>query len=60
MKITSVFTVTNYKTKERDTWEVEGFGEETVKVLRKDFPRFSKIVLKGFNIGENFVPLKIR
>ena len=59
MEISSVFIVTDYKTKEMSKWEIDGCGQDAIKDLRKDFPRFSKFVLEGFNIGENFVPLKI-
>lgn len=59
MIVTSVFTVVDYKTKEESRWEVDGCGQKAINHLRKDFPRFSKFVLDGWNIDENFVPLKI-
>ena len=60
MKISSVFRVTDYKTKEVTRWEIEGYDQQGISRIRKDFPRFSKFVLEGFSIGENFVPLKIK
>lgn len=60
MEIASVFTVVDYKTKEESRWEIGGYGQDGIKELRKDFPRFSKFVLEGWNINGNYVPLKIR
>lgn len=60
MEIYSRFIVTEYKTEDRYKEEIEGFGQDAIKYLRKDYPRFSKFVLKGFEIDGKFVPLKLR
>lgn len=58
-RIESEFEVTDYRTGKR--WEVPvfGAGEEAVKAVRREFPRFSKIVLKGFSINGEFKRLNL-
>lgn len=60
MEIYSRFFVTEHKTGDRYKEEIEGCGQEAIKWLRKDYPRFTKFVLKGFEIDGKFVPLKLR
>ncbi len=60
MKIASIFTVVDYKTKEESRWEYPGYAQDAIRAARKDFPRFSKFVLEGFDIDGNYVPLIIR
>lgn len=60
MEIYSRFIVTEYKTEDKYKEEIEGCGQDAIKWLRRQYPRFSKFVLKGFEINGKFVPLKIR
>lgn len=59
-EIVSVYEVTDYKTGKRERVHVEGDGEETIRFLRKEYPRFTKFVLEGFEINGSFVHLKTR
>lgn len=60
MDIVSIFMVVDYKTKEKFTEAIEGSGQDAIGWVRKDYPRFSKFVLRGFEINGKFVPLRIR
>lgn len=53
----SVFLVTDYKTGKQMREFIEGTGQEVVKILRREYPRFSKFVLEGFEIDGNMYPL---
>lgn len=53
MKVSSVFTVTSYKTGKQLEEVIEGSGEGAIKYLRSLYPRFTKFVLEGFEIEEN-------
>lgn len=57
--VTSVFIVTEYKTTKKQKVEVEGYGQETINALRREYPRFTKFVLEGFNIGGKFKKVRI-
>jgi hypothetical protein len=59
MEVSSIFTVTNIKTKVRERVEIEGSGEESIKVLRAAFPKLSRIVLNGFKINGEIKQLKL-
>lgn len=50
MEILSKWTVTDFKTKEVYDELIEGTGEEAIGYLRKQYPKFSKFVLEGFEI----------
>lgn len=58
--INSVFIVTDLKEKKSFKVEVEGAGQPSVLAVRKQFPKFSRFVLKGFVIDGVFRKLKIR
>lgn len=58
-KVTSIYTVIDYKTGAEVQEEVTGAGEGAIRYLRKKFPRFTKYVLEGFNIDGVFKPLGI-
>ena len=58
-KVTSIFTVIDYKTGAEVQEEVTGAGEGAIRFLRRKFPRFTKYVLEGFNINGVFKPLSI-
>lgn len=60
MEIVSIFAVTDYKTGKSYREFKEGFGQDIVKSLRGEYPRFSKIVLEGFEIDSAFKPLDLR
>lgn len=60
MEIVSIFRVVDHKTKEVFKEAIGGYGQDAIKWLRGDYPRFSRFILKGFEIYGKFVPLKIR
>lgn len=51
MEISSIYIVTDYKTGKQYEEEVEGFGQEAIRFLRTEYPRFSKFVLEGFEVN---------
>lgn len=58
-KVSSIFKVTSYKTGKSLEEVVEGYGEKAVKELRSRYPRFTKLVLEGFEFdGGDFKPLR--
>lgn len=59
-QIVSVYEVTDYKTGKRERVFIEGDGQPTIQHLRKKYPRFTKFVLEGFEIDDNFFTLKLR
>lgn len=58
--ITSVFTVTDFKTGKQYEEVVEGYGQKAIRLIRKKYPRFTKFVLEGFEFDGNFVPLNLK
>ena len=56
--IVSVYEVTDYKTGKRERVFIGGEGQGVIRVLRLDYPRFTKFVLEGFEINGTFVELK--
>lgn len=56
--INSVFYVKPYK-KDGETIEVEGYGQNTVRKVRTSYPRFTRVVLKGFTMDGTFVKLRL-
>lgn len=59
MEISTIFTVIDYKTGISYEEEIEGVGEGAIQFLRKQYPRFTKIVIEGFNINGVFSPVRI-
>lgn len=55
MEIVSVYTVTEYGTGKQYTEFPEGYGQETIKNLRKLYPKWTKFVLEGFEIDGDFL-----
>jgi hypothetical protein len=60
MEISSVFTVTDFKTGKSYSEEIQGSGQEPIKFLRGKYPKFSKFVLEGFSIDGNFKYVDLR
>lgn len=60
MEIISNFTVTDFKTGKQYQEAIEGFGQEAIKFLRKEYPKFTKFVLDGFEINGTFRKLDLR
>ena len=58
--VSSIFVIENYETKEKEKLEVTGTGDETITFVRKRYPKFSRIVLRGFNINGVFQNVKLR
>lgn len=58
-KTTTIFTVTDYNTNEVFEEAIEGDVNEAIDFLRNEYPKFSKIVLKGFEIEDQFIPLDL-
>jgi hypothetical protein len=58
-KQTTIFTVTDHETNEIFEEAIEGDVNEAVDFLRKEYPRYSKIVIKGFEIEDNFFPIDL-
>ncbi len=60
MEVTSIYEVTNFKDNKTYEEAVNGAGEEAIKYLRTQYPRYTKFILKGFEINGKFKPLKIQ
>jgi hypothetical protein len=60
MEVVSVFEVTDSKTGEQFVEPIIGMGQEAIGFLRKDYPRYSKFVLKGFEIEGDFQAVNLR
>lgn len=58
-KGTTIFTVTDHNTNEVFEEAIEGDVNEAIEFLRREYPRYSKIVLKGFEIDEKFIPVDL-
>lgn len=59
MEIVSVFTVKEYKTEKQYVEYPLGDGQDAIRNLRKDYPRFTKFILEGFEIDGTFYPLTL-
>lgn len=59
-EIVSIFTVTDFKTGKVVEEAIIGDGQNAIRYLRKQYPRFTKFVLDGFEIDGVFYPLKIK
>lgn len=60
MEIISIFTVTDFKTRKQYKEAINGFGQEAINFLRKDYPRLTKYVLNGFEINGKFMELNLK
>lgn len=60
MEISTTFRITDFKTKEEFEEEVDGTGQEAAKHIRSLYPRFSKIVLMGFQVDGRYIPPNFR
>ena len=58
-EIVSIFTVTELKTGKQIEEAIIGCGQEAIRYLRKQYPRFTKFVLDGFEIDGVFYPLSL-
>lgn len=58
-KTTTIFTVTDYNTNEVFEEAIEGDVNEAIDFLRNEYPKFSKIVLRGFEVDDKFFPLDL-
>ena len=60
MEIYSVFDITPRGGTVSQGEAFEGFGEELMLDVRKLYPKYTKFVLKGFEINGNFKNLNMR
>lgn len=58
-KQTTIFAVTDYETNETFEEAIEGDVNEAIDFLRKEYPKYSKIVIKGFELDEKFLPIDL-
>jgi hypothetical protein len=58
-KQTTIFTVTDHETNETFEEAIEGDVNEAIDFLRKEYPKYSKIVIKGFELDEKFLPIDL-
>lgn len=59
-EIVSIFTVTELKTGKQIEEAIIGCGQEAIRYLRKQYPKFTKFVLDGFEIDDQFFPLQLK
>lgn len=59
-EIISIFTVTVFKTGKQMEEAIIGDGQTAIRYLRKQYPRYTKFVLAGFEIDGAFYPLKLK
>ena len=60
MEIVSIFEVREYKSKDKYREFIEGYGQEAISFIRKEYPKFTKFVLKGFEVNGKFIPLNLK
>jgi hypothetical protein len=61
-EISSVFTVTTFpkgSNPKKEEVNVSGFGQTAIAFLRKQYPKFTKFVLEGFEINGNFIEVNL-
>lgn len=58
--VVSVFEVTDFRTGKMWREFAHGAGQLPISELRKQYPRFTKFVLEGFELNGTFVHLKLR
>ena len=59
-EIVSIFTVTELKTGKQIEEAIIGCGQDAIRYLRKQYPKFTKFVLDGFEIDGQFFPLQLK
>lgn len=59
MELSTVYKVVTFKTGKVEEVTVTGIGQEPIIYLRKEYPKFTRFFLKGFNINSKFVELKL-
>lgn len=63
MKLQTIYDVTELSKKGSNQpieETVSGVGQASISTLRKQYHKFTKFVLRGWNINGRFVPLKLR
>lgn len=65
MEVSSIYDVTDFKDNKEYEEAVEAVGQEAIEYLRKEYPRYSKFVLRGFEItteekGTIFKPVRLK
>lgn len=62
MEIQSIYEVTELSKGSNEPFEevANGAGQSVIGALRKKYHRFTKFVLRGFNINGKFVAIKLR
>lgn len=60
MEIVSIFEVKDYKTKKVHEEHIIGCGQEAIEFLRSEYPRFSRFILKRFEVNGKKLKLNIR
>jgi hypothetical protein len=58
-EIVSVYKVIDYKTNSSYIEFVNGSGQQAIKFLRGQYPRFTKFLLEGFEIDGDFKPAEL-
>lgn len=61
-EVSSVFTVTTFvkgSNPKKEEVTVSGYGQSAIAFLRKQYPKFTKFVLEGFEINGNFISLNL-
>lgn len=59
-EIVSVYTVTEMATGKQYEEAPMGDGQKAINSLRKDYPKFTKFVLEGFEINGKYFPLNLK
>lgn len=61
-EVSSVFTVTTFvkgSNPKKEEVTVSDYGQSGIAFLRKQYPKFTKFVLEGFEINGNFISLNL-
>lgn len=59
-QVASVYRVVNFRTGKAEEVTVDRVGQEAIRFLRTKYPRHTKFVLEGFEIGSEYFPLYIK
>ena len=59
-EVSSIYVVTDYKTGKQYEEEVHGYGQEAIRFLRGEYPKFSKFVLESFEVDGKRVELNLK
>lgn len=57
--VNTVFNVINSRTLVEENVEISGMGQETANFVRSSYPKFSKIVLKGWMVNGKFLKFEV-